>query len=139
MKAKEEFRTPLMLIVDEADAIAPQKPNPGEERMLGAMDDIVRRGGQRGIGCLLISQRSAVVNKNVLTQTQVMIAMQTIARLDMDAIMDWVDVHGQVEQGKILRASLQALPTGDAWTSRLAGRRRRASSADPRRQDKDVR
>ena len=115
MKAKEEFRTPMMLIVDEADAIAPQKPNPGEERMLGAMDDIVRRGGQRGIGCMLISQRSAVVNKNVLTQTQVMIAMQTIARLDMDAIMDWVDVHGQVEQGKILRGSLPALPVGDAW------------------------
>src|SRR5579871_4854640 len=26
LKAKEEFRTPMMLMVDEADAIAPQKP-----------------------------------------------------------------------------------------------------------------
>ena len=38
----------MMLVVDEADAVAPQKPYPGEERMLGAMEDIVRRGGQRG-------------------------------------------------------------------------------------------
>jgi uncharacterized protein len=115
LKAKEEFRTPVMLIVDEADAIAPQKPYPGEERMLGAMSDIVRRGGQRGIGSILITQRSSVINKDVLTQTQVMIALRTIAKLDLDAIMGWVDVHGDPEQAKILKASLPALPTGDAW------------------------
>jgi hypothetical protein len=115
LKAKEEFRTPLMMIVDEADAVAPQKPYPGEERMLGAIEDIVRRGGQRGLGSMLISQRSAVVNKNVLTQTQVMIAMRTIAEQDMDAIMAWVKVHGNPEQEKVLKASLPALPIGDAW------------------------
>lgn len=115
LKAKEQFRTPMVLIVDEADAIAPQKPYPGEERMLGAMNDIVRRGGQRGLGCLLITQRSAVINKDVLTQTQVMIAMRTIAKLDLNAIMDWVDVHGDPEQAKILKASLPSLPIGDAW------------------------
>lgn len=115
LKAKEEFRTPLMLIVDEADAIAPQKPYPGEERMLGAMSDIVRRGGQRGIGSLLITQRSSVINKDVLTQTQVMIAMRTIAELDMDAIMGWVKVHGRPDQARTLEASLPSLPTGDAW------------------------
>jgi hypothetical protein len=115
LKAREEFRTPVMLIVDEADAIAPQKPNPGEERMLGAMSDIVRRGGQRGIGSMLITQRSSVINKDVLTQTQVMIALRTIAELDLNAIMGWVDVHGVPEQAKILKASLPSLPVGDAW------------------------
>jgi hypothetical protein len=59
LKAREEYRTPLMLIVDEADAIMSQKPQPNELRMLGAGEDIVRRGGQRGIGCMLITQRSA--------------------------------------------------------------------------------
>lgn len=115
LKAKEEFRTPVMVIVDEADAIAPQRPYPGEERMLGAMSDIVRRGGQRGIGSMLITQRSSVINKDVLTQSQVMIALRTIAKLDLNAIMDWVDVHGVPEQGKVLKASLPSLPTGDAW------------------------
>jgi DNA helicase HerA-like ATPase len=70
LKAREQFRTPVMLITDEADAIAPQRPMEGEERMLGAMEDIVRRGGQRGIGCMLITQRTAVLNKNVLTQAK---------------------------------------------------------------------
>ena len=69
LKAQEQYRTPVMLIVDEADAIAPQKPFKGEERMLGAIEVCSPRWLQRGIGCLLITQRSAVLNKNVLTQT----------------------------------------------------------------------
>jgi len=115
MKAQEKYRTPVMLIVDEADAIAPQRPFKGEERMLGAIEDIVRRGGQRGIGTLAVTQRSAVLNKNVLTQTQVLVAMRTIAPQDLEAMNAWIDVHGTTAQRKILMESLPSLPTGTAW------------------------
>ena len=115
LKAREEFRTPMMLLIDEADAIAPQKPQKGEERMLGAAEDIVRRGGQRGIGCTLITQRSAVLNKNVLTQIQVLIALRTIAPQDLAAMDAWIDVYGTSEQRKTLMESLPSLPTGEAW------------------------
>ncbi len=115
LKARERYRTPMMLLVDEADAIAPQKPMPGEERMLGAAEDIVRRGGQRGIGCTTITQRSAVLNKNVLTQAQVLIALRTIAPQDLVALKAWVDVHGTAEELRTLMASVPSLPVGDAW------------------------
>jgi hypothetical protein len=115
LKAREIYRTPMMLVVDEADAIAPQKPQKGEERMLGAAEDIVRRGGQRGIGCVLVTQRSAVLNKNVLTQAQVLIALRTIAPQDLAAMNAWIDVHGTEEQKRTLMASLPSLPVGDAW------------------------
>lgn len=115
LKAQEKYRTPMMLVIDEADAIAPQKPQKGEERMLGAADDIVRRGGQRGIGCALITQRSAVLNKNVLTQAQMLIVLRTIAPQDLSAMKAWIEVHGDLEQGKTLMDSLPSLPTGDAW------------------------
>lgn len=115
LKAQEKYRTPVMLVIDEADAIAPQKPQKGEERMLGAAEDIVRRGGQRGIGCALITQRSAVLNKNVLTQAQMLIVLRTIAPQDLAAMKAWIDVHGELEQGKTLMDSLPALPVGDAW------------------------
>ncbi|MDO8357238.1 MAG: DUF853 family protein [Nitrospirota bacterium] len=115
MKARECYRTPMMLVIDEADAIAPQKPQHGEERMLGAAEDIVRRGGQRGIGCVLVTQRSAVLNKNVLTQAQVLVALRTIAPQDLAAMKAWIDVHGTPEQCKTLMASLPSLPVGDAW------------------------
>jgi hypothetical protein len=115
LKAREQFRTPVMLFVDEADAIAPQKPPKGTERMLGAIEDIVRRGRQRGIGCTLVTQRSAVLNKNVLTQAQVMIAMRTIAPQDLEAMDAWIEVHGTKEQRALLMGSLPSLPRGDAW------------------------
>lgn len=115
LKAAEQHRSPVMLVVDEADAIAPQKPYAGEERMLGAIEDIVRRGGQRGIGCLLITQRSAVLNKNVLTQSEVLVAMRTISPQDLDAMNAWIDVHGSKEERNLLMASLPALPVGVAW------------------------
>jgi hypothetical protein len=115
LKAKEKYRTPMMLVVDEADAIAPQRPQKGEERMLGAIEDVVRRGGQRGIGCCLITQRSAVLNKNVLTQIQILITLRTIAPQDLAAMNAWIEVHGTIEQQKTLMGSLPSLPTGDAW------------------------
>ncbi len=37
-------KAPLHLIIDEADEFAPQSGPPGTERMLGAVDRIVRRG-----------------------------------------------------------------------------------------------
>jgi uncharacterized protein len=115
LKAREIYRTPMMLVIDEADAVAPQKPQKGEERMLGAAEDIVRRGGQRGIGCVLVSQRSAVLNKNVLTQAQVLVALRTIAPQDLAAMSAWIDVHGTAEQRATLMESLPSLPIGDAW------------------------
>lgn len=115
LKAQEKYRTPVMLIIDEADAIAPQKPQKGEERMLGAAEDIVRRGGQRGLGCMLVTQRSAVLNKNVLTQAEMLIVLRTIAPQDLAAMKAWIDVHGDLEQGRTLMDSLPALPIGDAW------------------------
>ena len=80
-----------------------------------AADDIVRRGGQRGIGCTMISQRSAVLNKNVLTQIEVLIALKTMAPQDLKAIDAWIDVHGTEEERKTLKDSLPSLPVGDAW------------------------
>lgn len=115
LKAREQYRTPLMVLTDEADAIAPQKPQPNEARMLGAFNDLVRRGGQRGIGVTFITQRSAVLSKDVLTQAQILIALRVIAPQDLAAIKAWVDVHGTIEEQKTLMSSLPSLPVGDAW------------------------
>lgn len=108
-------RHPLHLFLDEADAFAPQRPMPGEQRLLGALEDIVRRGRARGLGCTLITQRAAVLNKNVLTQIEVLVCLRTIAPQDRAAIDAWINVHGTIEQKARLAASLPSLPIGTAW------------------------
>jgi hypothetical protein len=108
-------RDPLMLVVDEADAYAPQRPQKGEERLLGAMEDLVRRGRARGLGVMLVTQRAAVLNKNVLTQVEVLIVLRTIAPQDREAIDAWVKVYGSQEQRETLMGSLASLKIGEAW------------------------
>jgi hypothetical protein len=115
LKAKEQYRTPMMLVIDEADAIAPQRPMAGEERMLGAAEDIVRRGGQRGIGIVLVSQRAAVLNKNVLTQVGVLILLRTTGSQDIDAVDEWIKKHGQPDERAQVMATIAAQPRGTAW------------------------
>lgn len=108
-------RAPLHLVLDEADAFAPQRPMKGQERLLGAVEDIVRRGRARGLGVTLVTQRSAVLNKDVLTQAEVLVALRTIAPQDRNAIDEWVKVHGTPEQRDELMQSLPSLPIGAAW------------------------
>ena len=64
-KGEDRYRQPLHVVIDEADAFVPQRVFSGQERMVGAVDDLVRRGRASGIGVTLIPQRAAVINKDV--------------------------------------------------------------------------
>ncbi len=108
-------REVIHLVCDEADAYAPQKPFAEQARTLGAMEDIVRRGRIRGIGVTLITQRPQVLNKDVLTQCDILVAMRLIHPKDIGAIREWIAVHGDPDKAKKLIASLPSLPTGTAW------------------------
>jgi hypothetical protein len=142
-------RDPLHLIIDEADAYAPQKPMGGEQRLLGAMEDLVRRGRARGLGMTLVTQRSAVLNKNLLTQVETLVALRTIAPQDRNEIDEWIKVHGTPEQRDEMMKSLPSLPIGTAWFwspgwldvfQRVAIRRRETfdSSATPKVGDRVI-
>ena len=108
-------KRPIHLILDEADAFCPQSPMPGERQMLGAIDKVVRRGRAKGIGVTLVSQRPAVIHKNVLTQIEILVALRIASPQDRAAIEAWINVHGTPEQRKELMDSLADLPTGTAW------------------------
>ena len=108
-------RDALHLFIDEADTVAPQKPFGDEARTLGACEDIVRRGRIRGIGCTLITQRAAVLNKNVLSQVDMLTTLSMNHPKDIAAIKEWVAVHGDEDQAKKMIAELPALPIGQAW------------------------
>jgi DNA helicase HerA-like ATPase len=77
---------PLHLFVDEADMFVPQDREQGDARMLGAFQSIVRRGGLRGLGTTLISQRPALVNKSVLVQLDMLIVLRLVAGNDQDYV-----------------------------------------------------
>ena len=108
-------RKPLHFMVDEADEFAPQRPMHGAERLLGAFEDIVRRGRARGLGVTLVTQRAAVLNKNVLTQIEVLVVLRTISPQDRAAIEAWTEIHGTPAQLQQLSETMASLPIGTAW------------------------
>jgi hypothetical protein len=99
---------PFHLIVDEADLFAPQKPGKGDEILLGHMENIVRRGRVRGFIPWLISQRPAVLNKNVLSQVDGLLAFKLTATHDRNALDAWIEGQADVGQAKAIK---DALPT----------------------------
>lgn len=108
-------RTPLHLLIDEADEFAPQNPLPETKRMLHHVDRIVRRGRVRGFRVVLISQRPAVLHKNVLTQANTLIAMRLTAPQDRKAVMAWIEGQADAAQGKEVLGSLARLQRGEGW------------------------
>lgn len=105
----------MHLFVDEADRFVPQRSPRGDQRMLGAFEAIVRRGGLRGLGTTLISQRAAVVNKNVLEQLDLLVVLRTVGPNDRKAIEAYVSAHGTDVQLAELVGSLPSLGLGEAW------------------------
>jgi DNA helicase HerA-like ATPase len=108
-------RAPLHLTIDEADAFIPQRIEHGAERLVGAINDIVRRGRARGLGVTLISQRPALIHKDVLTQIEVLVAHRLTGPHDRDAIERWVEHHADEGQAREVLSSLASLDDGDAW------------------------
>lgn len=106
---------PLLLILEEAESFIPQKPQPGQAAMLGAYGKIARQGRNHGLGLWMVSQRSAALNKGVLSQADVLIAKEMSHNRDRDAVDDWVESNGTKEQRNTLMASLASLSIDEAW------------------------
>lgn len=105
-------RDPLHLFLEEADDFIPQRVMGEKARLVGAWQRIVKRGRTRGLGATMIAQRSAAINKDVLTQCETLLVFRTTAPQDMKAIEGWLAFHGQKLD---VLASLPSLKDGEAW------------------------
>jgi len=106
------------VFIEEADLWAPQKTiQPEQALCLGAMDNFVRRGGNHNLGCSLITQRSAVLNKDLLTQSDCLFILRTLAPQDKKAIQSWVEEQTDEERSKLNKwyDSLKSLENGEVW------------------------
>jgi hypothetical protein len=114
-KADPKHRTALHVFIDEADAFVPQRLVPGTERCFGAVDTLVRRGRSSGLAPTLISQRPQVINKDVLSQTEVLVSHQLTGPQDRKALQTWIEANDTDNQGGTFMASLASLEKGQAW------------------------
>jgi hypothetical protein len=105
------------VFIEEADLWCPQRIMGDVAQSAGAIDDLVRRGGNFNLGCTLITQRSAVLNKDVLTQANCLIVLRILHKLDKKAVETWVESMAHPEDSHIKKwyDSLKNLKNGEAW------------------------
>lgn len=135
---KKTNRSALHIFLEEAQTFAPQKVFKGDERMLGAFEDVAKLGRNYGIGFSAISQRPQSINKDVLNQIQCLLAFRMTAPQERKAIQEWVKEQG----GEDITDTLPSLATGQphVWspewlkvskTVRIAQKRTYDASATP--------
>jgi len=115
LKGKDEHRTPLTVFIDEAPLFVPQRVMGDVARTVGAVEDLIARGRLSGFGVVLISQRPATLNKDVLTQADTIITHRLTSPQDRKALKEWIEENATLAQQREVLQSLAELPTGDAW------------------------
>jgi hypothetical protein len=112
LRRRQEARPkPILLVIDEADELAPedQRERINVIKTLRIVIWCVKRGGFVGIGTLVITQRPASLNKNVLSQTEVLVILQVTSAQDLDAITDALRHHVEGKDKKERATALENL------------------------------
>lgn len=108
-------KRPIHFFLDEADEYVPQSPQREQIACFSILKRIWQRGRVKGIGGTLISQRSAVVNKSLLSQSEMLIALRTVGPQDREALQNWFESWGTAEQIKEFEKTISNLPNFHAW------------------------
>jgi uncharacterized protein DUF87 len=116
-KRKKAKPGAILLVFDEADELAPQDTRFGSAflKTLGLVIWMVKRGGFLGIGTIVVTQRPASLNKNVLTQTELFIALQLMGEQDIDAADGWFKHHVGKEQRAEILSNIGKLEKGEGY------------------------
>ena len=110
-------KTPRHLFIEEAQEFCSQVPRFEEQKqVLGAMERLITEGGGRGLGFTLISQRPALVNKNVLTQIDNLFVLRITGPQDKKAVSEWFEnnIADESSLDKVV-SGLAAMKPGTAW------------------------
>lgn len=107
-------RAPITLFVDEADQLAPQRVMADQAKLLHHMESLIRQGRQRGIFMWMLTQRPQVLNKNLLSQAETLVAMKMTTPHDRKAIREWMEAHDPEKAAEVMD-TLADLRVGEAW------------------------
>ena len=106
----------IHLFIDEADTFAPQLLEGKEQKKcLGAMSRMVKQGGIKGIGITLITQRSADLNKKLLSQIDMLTVLRIRHPPDMKPVTEWISANVGPAYASDVATELPRLEVGEAY------------------------
>lgn len=122
LHAKKRNRSPVMVVLEEAQEFAPQNVRGDMARMVGAVERLVKLGRNFGVGATLLSQRPQAVNKDILNLSEILLAFQLTGPQERKTIQGWVQEKG-AEGREEIADLLPSLPVGTAmvWSPQWLG------------------
>ncbi len=117
---KRRHKSPLMVVLEEAQEFVPQMVRAQDAVMVGAVTRLVKVGRNHGVGALLVSQRPQAVSKEVLNQAELLLAFQMTGPQERKTVDGWVQEKGA---DRSLVGELPGLPVGTAmvWSPQWLG------------------
>lgn len=106
------------IFIEEADVFIPQTVTyPDEINSRHNFDNLVRRGRQEGIGVTVISQRPALVSKNVLTQSDLSIYLNLSGASDLAPARKEINDDEELtkDQKQRIISKIKRLQKGEAF------------------------
>lgn len=107
--------TPRLVFLEEAPELVPQKIRPDGAETFDAVERLVSRGRNKGIGVVMVSQRAATINKDVLTQVDALMIFGLTSPQDRKALTEWVEAWDQQGRLKEFEEGLAGLQRQEAW------------------------
>lgn len=108
-------REPICQVIDEAARFVPQMIRAGQPDVAecaGIWAAIVEEGRNIGLGVLMLTQRSARLNKDVAELADLMLAFRTIGPNSIDAVTDWLGAHLPKQEVNKAAERVRSLPVG---------------------------
>lgn len=114
-KGQQDAPSPIMVVIDEASLVVPQRVMGEDAKMVGAIQRLVRQGRSSGIGVNLIDARPATVNKDVLAGVEMLVTHRVTSPKDRKALQEYVEQHDPDGTAAAFLKELANLPQGTAW------------------------
>jgi len=107
--------TSRLIIIEEAPELVPQRLRPEMTQVFEAVERLVSRGRNRGLGVVLVSQRAATINKDVLTQVDALMVFGLTSPQDRKALREWVEAKADEGHLHQFEEGLASLNRQEAW------------------------
>lgn len=107
-------RQPFWLGADEADLFAPESPSKAQVECQRAVRYYCRRVRNFGGGYTFATQSTSVIDKKVVGQSDLIIAMHITSPTDQKPVIEWLTPGIGVEQAKKITRELASFQKGDA-------------------------
>jgi len=104
-----------LVILEEAPELVPQRVFGDRAEVFEAVERLVSRGRNNAIGVVLVTQRAATINKDVLSEIDALFVFALASPQDRKAIGEWVEAHGEESKLKTFNDGLAELKKREAW------------------------